>query len=238
MTAFETKPICPRWAEETIPKAFGLEAATRRVAAERAKQTQFPASKVPHHSSIPIRCLVCETKPIPASVPIGRSAFPGGEIVRNKPNFPPGPDGARPGGRGAWGFAQTNPIPAIMPIRRSAVPGGQIVRNKANSSIADFGLRIQGSLAAGHPHGPPGQGRLYKQTQLARANRGKQSQTWAGWGIWGPARGEPIVRNEANWPPGRCRARTPNSRSGRGRVPRRAGGRSCETKPILRKFEV
>jgi hypothetical protein len=36
------------------------------------------------------------------------------------------------------------------------------------------------------------------------------------------------VRNKANWPPGRCRARTPN--------PRRAEGQPCETKPIRRRI--
>ena len=90
------------------------------------------------------------------------------------------------------------------------------------SQFLDFGLRIQRGLR------PPGSGRLYKQTQFPampggrsrwaempvwtnKANFGsrpagpgakcvKQSQTWAGQGIWGDgAQGEPIVRNKPNW---------------------------------------
>jgi hypothetical protein len=64
---------------------------------------------------------------------------------------------ATPGGRGSGGWGR-----------------GPIVRNKANSTIADFGLRI-GDRA--QPCGwPPDHGQLYKQTQLAGANRAKQSQ--------------------------------------------------------------
>jgi len=92
-------------------------------------------------------------------------ALPRGTIVRNKPNWPPGPDGTRPGGRGAWGFVQTNPIPAIMPIWRSASPGGQIVRNEPNFVRAPRNGR-------GRPGDPVGERWRETKPISARATRG------------------------------------------------------------------
>jgi hypothetical protein len=105
-----------------------------------AKGTQPPAGRqaptIPifHHSSIPAGWRSCQTNPIAAFRPIRRSAFPGGPIVRNKPNLPPtGRQGRR------WGKScETNPIstaPAgrpehhrsraceTKPIRRSRTGG-------------------------------------------------------------------------------------------------------------------
>ncbi len=45
----------------------------------------------------------CKTNPIPATMPIGRSAFPGEQSVQNEPNFPARPGGTRPQGRGTRG---------------------------------------------------------------------------------------------------------------------------------------
>jgi hypothetical protein len=57
-------------------------AGSRGAGANRAKQTQFgPAGRLG-----PWRGKLCETNPIPAAMPIRRSAFPGGPIVRNKAN--------------------------------------------------------------------------------------------------------------------------------------------------------
>jgi len=60
------------------------------------------------------RCV--QTNPIPATMPIRRSAFPGRQIVQNKPNLPGGA-----WGRGPWDVVQTKPISGGVTERVSAL---------------------------------------------------------------------------------------------------------------------
>jgi hypothetical protein len=109
---------------------------------KRAKQTQFSA-EVGRDGARGTRGAV-QTNPIPAIMPIRRSAFPGGQLRQTKPIRPCGPEGrdrmcetnpilrrGRAGrGPGDEGCCTNKPNPAIMPIRRSAFPGGQLRQTK------------------------------------------------------------------------------------------------------------
>ncbi len=81
-------------------------------------------------------------------------------------------------------FGPTGMRANCMATERLGTIGGKMGPDKTKPilrlRIADFGLRIQGSLPAGRPYGPPGQDRLCRQTQLAGTNRAKQSQFPAG----------------------------------------------------------
>ncbi len=103
------------------------------------------------------------------------------------------------------------------------------MQNEANSPIADFGLRIADSrqtCGGTPPAGRRARGRLYKQTQLAGANRAKRTQFPGGAG-WGEAGGTGHVGQNAQ--------NEPNFLAGPGGTgPGRRGTRDgmCETNPI------
>jgi hypothetical protein len=99
----KTNPIRGVAARKTIVQARGLGDATPQGSCcakqtqsggapwgtgnECAKQTQFPGGARWDAAWGRRGVGVVQTKPIPGLVPIRRSAFPGGQIVRNKANF-------------------------------------------------------------------------------------------------------------------------------------------------------
>ncbi len=140
----QTKPIVPRWPE---------------IGADRQAGEREPAGGQ-----------LCETKPISATVPIGRSAFPEGQSGKIKPIWR---DGAR-GMRGV-GFLSRSSTLRPLPSRlykqsqsaggiphRSTIPPFQhsspmpVVRNKANSGTDPNG------------RGSPGSQTLPPQTRILR----------------------------------------------------------------------
>jgi hypothetical protein len=185
-----------------------------------------------------LRGLVVQTNPISATVPIRRSALPGGQIVRNKPNF------RRSHGRGkcpaekelwrvvqATGFGKTKPNLGRMGYLGDGTWGSLLC--KTNPILR---LRI------------PDWGQTCR-LRPRQAKRAKQTQTCASWGIWETARRRPVVRNEPNFRPRRvgrgpgdegrgcdCAKRTqfPGA-AGRGQAPRAwAVGQMRKTNPICR----
>ncbi len=93
-----------------------------------------------------------KTKPIPGTVPIGRSAFPGA-IVQNKPNS------RRSLSAGGRSTKQTQFLPDRMPPHRSTIPSFQyskprlVVRNKANSARPHQGEgRARGAIVRNKPN--------------------------------------------------------------------------------------
>jgi hypothetical protein len=88
----KTKPIRHRRGRKTIAKARGLDAATRKETIVRNKANSHRAQTVANPLAGKELCRIRplhrsrKTKPISATVPIGRSAFPGGPGARNKAN--------------------------------------------------------------------------------------------------------------------------------------------------------
>jgi hypothetical protein len=144
-------------------------------------------------------------------------------IVRNKANFGGSRIGAKPFTEGElWRLCpsprvgKTKPISATMPVGRSAFPGGKRAKRSQFGRVG--GGRTPPSLAP-------------KGCCTNKANRPAVS---AGMGPGGPGPGAAVQTNpisrrwqrakQSQFAPGRCRARTPNPRSGRGQAPRRIEG--------------
>jgi hypothetical protein len=191
-----------------------------------------------------------------------------GARARNKANSSPGPAlaGARRPKRTQFGWSdggperemrKTNPIPRqrragrglgdevcctnkpnsrVMPIRRSAFPGRAVLRQ-----------RLVARCRSGNKANPlepivRNKPNLAGRVGLRRAKCAKQSQTWAGWDIWGtPCQGEGDCTKRTKFPgsAGRGRARGVRDAGklrqtnpiwpGSGKTPT---GKKCETNPI------
>jgi hypothetical protein len=116
-----------------------------------AKQTQFPAGRQPrtipifHDSTVPVRCVSCETKPIPATASGGAKAWRErsyGEYYMRQASAKQSQSG------GAAHRAKQSQFPASQ-----ALGNIQLCETKPISRlrISDCGWRIQDSLAAGRP---------------------------------------------------------------------------------------
>jgi hypothetical protein len=179
-----------------------------------------------HHSTIPVRCHLCKTNPI--WHPGQAGGVPDGAKRAKQSQFPATPGGMVPGGRGprdkcakrtqsfdcglktelrpdrpACGrLGPTRAVCTNKPnsarLGQGQVPGGRKMRNKAKlgRTRASGGRRAGGACCAKQSQSAAG------RAGTSRTHRAKQSQ----------------------FLPGRCRARTPNPRSGRGQAPRGAEG--------------
>jgi hypothetical protein len=217
---YETKPIVqnkPNWARPGQGWARG---------AKDAKQSQFAGKRLQEkrlwwigrsESSAGTKALCC------------------GQVRQTNPICPAVPGGAGPEGRGMWGqVRQTNPI------ARSGAPRRCPAESKEGQRLGRKGVMVNstsdrrrpneansGYAGRDRPAGARDEGRSCDIASMPRF--GKQTQSWAGWDIWGMARGGSLLC-ETN--PIRCR------RAGypiipvfyRSTIPVR--WQSCKTNPI------
>jgi hypothetical protein len=88
-------------------------------------------------------------------------------------------------------------------VARASCPWIRIMGARAHATIPAGEIPHRSTVLSFH-HSKPmpivqNEPNLAGRAGSRRAKCAKQSQTWAGWGIWGPARGKPIVQNEANF---------------------------------------
>jgi hypothetical protein len=224
----KTKPISGQpggWERPIVRNKANLAGRPGPRRANCAKRSQFPAGRdtptIPifHYSSIPVRCRLCKTKPIPAG-PGGMGPRERGAIVQNEPNF-----GERTG-RGREPVVQTKPIcPTRTEIgtgRRSHQRRGRLGTLRQTNPICDRRAGKTIAKARGlddatrQAASAPNKANLARRRVWTRAgkavgtaadgtHRAKQSQfANTGGDGRGPAslpvpRAVPIVRNKANF---------------------------------------
>jgi hypothetical protein len=146
-----------------------------------------------------------QTNPIPTAMPIGRSAFPGEQVVRNKAKlgrswriwgtvsralykqtqFGGTPTAAcRLGPRGP--VVQTNPIPPGRDgAHRTNKPNLPLPDGQARPWLDPIAPNKPNCPKRGTEGCPATPGRRGHRSAGREGNRAKQSQPWASWGIWG-----------------------------------------------------
>jgi hypothetical protein len=136
-------------------------------------RARYPSAPLFYHFTIPIRCLSCETNPIPGCA--GRDE---GQMRQTKPNLgAPGTSGGRPATEGQW--RRTNPTLRLRIAKRSQLPEAGHRGGVRRSSRSD-GYGIRRHRPATRLAGPPramvaaGGGRRYPE-RLVRETAASES---------------------------------------------------------------